>query len=126
MNTHVQSIRRPGIQILAVCSVVLSTLLVLVWPFFLFMSAFVFDAPLRGKGDETMRFVFVFYLLSYPLGYLVAIGYLIARKIGPPKGQVLLTKRAIFLFLLPFIHLGLLALVLLVGSLLGSQFPFQG
>jgi hypothetical protein len=126
MNTHEQSIRRPRIQILAVCSVVLSTLLVLAWPFFLFMSAFVFDAPVHGKGDETMRFAFVFYLLSYPLGYLVAIAYVIARKMGPPKGQVLLTKRAIFLFLLPFIHLCLLALVLLVTSLVGSQFPFKG
>ncbi len=104
-------------QALGYCAVVLSTLLVLAWPFFLFMSAFAFDAPLEGKGDEAMRFALVGYVLSYPLGYLTAIAYVIARKTGQPKGRVWWTNRGVFLFCLPCIQIGLLLLIYLVSFL---------
>jgi hypothetical protein len=95
----------------AYCALVLSTMLVLAWPFVLMMSAFIFDAPIRSKADETGRYALLFYILSYPLGYLVGIAYLIARRTGQPKGRVLWTKWAVFLFLLPIIQLGLPVLI---------------
>jgi hypothetical protein len=101
-----------GMKILAYCVLVLSTLVVCAWPFVLMMSAFIFDAPIRSKADGTGRYALLFYILSYPLGYLVGIAYIIARRTGQPKGQVWWTKWGVFLFLLPIIQLGLPLLIL--------------
>jgi hypothetical protein len=102
----------------AYCAVVLSTVLVLAWPFVLMMSAFIFDAPIRSTSDEIERFALAIYIISYPVGYLVGIANLIARRIGQPKGRAWWTKWAIFFFLLPMIQLGLPVLALVVASIL--------
>ena len=93
---------------LAVSAGLLATLLVLVWPFVVLLSGFLFDAPVHGAA-ETKRWVVTYAILSYPVGYLVAIGYVIfsqSRKAVPwwasPTG---------FLFLVPIVHF-LLALLL--------------
>jgi hypothetical protein len=111
--------KRPGVavRIFAYCVLALSTMVVLAWPFVLMMSAFIFDAPIRSKADETGRYAMLFYLLSYPLGYLVGIAYIIARRTGQPKGQVWWTKWGVFLFLLPIIQLGLPVLILTLASI---------
>jgi len=80
-------------------------------------SAFIFDAPIRSKWDETERYALLIYILSYPMGYLVGIAYLIARRIRQPKGRVWWTKWAVFLFLLPVIQLSLPVLILAIASL---------
>jgi hypothetical protein len=110
---------RPNVamKIFGICALVLSTILVLAWPLFLMFSAFIFDAPIRSKSDETERYALLIYILSYPMGYLVGIAYLIARRIGQPKGRVWWTKWAIFLFLLPVIQLSLPVLILAVASI---------
>jgi hypothetical protein len=100
-----------AMKIAAYCALVLSTILVLAWPLVLMFSAFIFDAPIRSKTDEAMRFALVIYVLSYPVGYLVGIAYLIARRTSPLKGQAWWTKWAVFLFLLPIIQLGLPLLI---------------
>jgi hypothetical protein len=114
--------KRPSqtMKLVAYLALIVSTIVVLAWPFVLMMSAFIFDAPIRSKADETGRFAMAIYLLSYPVGYLVGIANLIARRIGQPKGRAWWTKWAIFFFLLPIIQLGLPVLVLVAGSILGK------
>jgi hypothetical protein len=99
---------------LAVCAGLLSTLLVLLWPMVLLLSGFLFDAPLHGAA-ETRRWVATYAILSYPIGYLLALGHVIfsqARKTvpwwAPPAG---------FLFLIPVAHF--FFAVLFVAAVIG-------
>jgi hypothetical protein len=80
-------------------------------------SAFIFDSPITSKFDETMRFALLIYVLSYPVGLLVGIGYVIARRIGQPKRRTWCTKWTVFFFLLPIIQLGLPLLIVAVASI---------
>jgi hypothetical protein len=106
-----------GQKILAYCALVVSTILLFACPLFFMFSAFIFDAPIRSKSDETMRFALLIYVLSYPVGPLVGIAYVIARRIGQPKGWVWWTKWGVFFFfLLPIIQLGLPVLILALAS----------
>jgi hypothetical protein len=98
-------------KVAAYCGLIVSTILVLAWPLVLMFSAFIFDAPIRSWFDATKRYALVIYVLSYPVGYLGGIAYLIARRTGPLKGQAWWTKWALFLFLLPIVQLGLLLLI---------------
>jgi hypothetical protein len=106
-----------AMKITAYSALVLSTILVFAWPLFLMFSAFIFDAPIESKFDETMRFALLIYVLSYPVGLLVGIAYVIARRIGQPKGRTWCTKWTVFFFLLPIIQLGLPLLIVAVASI---------
>jgi hypothetical protein len=105
-----------AMKITAYSALVLSTILVFAWPLFLMFSAFIFDAPITSKFDETKRFALLIYVLSYPVGLLVGIGYVIARRIGKPKGRTWCTKWTVFLFLLPIIQLSVPLLIVAVAS----------
>jgi hypothetical protein len=104
---------RPGqaMKIFAYCVLVLSTIVVFAWPLVAMFSAFLFDAPTTSWFDATRRYALAIYVLSYPVGYLVGIAYITARRTGPTKGQVWWTRRAVFLFLLPIVQLGSLLLI---------------
>lgn len=103
-------------KITAYSALVVSTILIFAWPLFLMFSAFIFDAPITGKADETYRFALLIYVLSYPVGYVVGIAYVIARRIGKPKGRTWCTKWTVFLFLLPIAQVALPLLVVAVTS----------
>jgi len=105
-----------AMKITAYSALVLSTILVFAWPLFLMFSAFIFDAPITSKFDETKRFALLIYVLSYPVGLLVGIGYVIARRMGQPKGRTWCTKWTVFLFLLPIIQLSVPLLIVAVAS----------
>ena len=105
-----------AMKITAYSALVLSTILVFAWPLFLMFSAFIFDAPITSKFDETKRFGLLIYVLSYPLGLLVGIGYVVARRIGQPKGRTWCTKWTVFFFLLPIIQLSVPLLIVAVAS----------
>jgi len=105
-----------AMKITAYSALVLSTILVFAWPLFLMFSAFIFDAPITSKFDETKRFALLIYVLSYPVGLLVGIGYVIARRIGKPKGRTWCTKWTVFFFLLPIIQLSVPLLIVAVAS----------
>jgi hypothetical protein len=100
---------RPSVamKIFAYCVLVLSTILVFAWPLVAMFSAFIFDAHITSWSDATRRYALAIYVLSYPVG----IAYVTARRTGQPKGQVWWTRRAVFLFLLPIIQLGLVLLI---------------
>ena len=106
-----------AMKITAYSALVLSTILVFAWPLFLMFSAFIFDAPITSKFDETKRFALLIYVLSYPVGLLVGIGYVIARRMGQPKGRTWCTKWTVFLFLLPIIQLSVPVLIVAVTSI---------
>ena len=105
-----------AMKITAYSALVVSTILVFAWPLFLMFSAFIFDAPITSKFDETKRFALLIYVLSYPLGYVVGIAYVIARRIGQPKGRTWCTKWTVFFFLLPIVQVALPLLVVAVTS----------
>ena len=105
-----------AMKISAYSALALSTILVFAWPLFLMFSAFIFDAPITSKFDETKRFALLIYVLSYPVGLLVGIGYVIARRIGKPKGRTWCTKWTVFFFLLPIIQLSVPLLIVAVAS----------
>jgi hypothetical protein len=105
-----------ALKISAYSALVLSTILLFAWPLFFMFSAFIFDAPIQSKLDETYRFALLIYVLSYPVGYLVGIAYVIARRIGKPKGRTWCTKWTVFFFLLPIIQVALPLLVVAVTS----------
>jgi hypothetical protein len=105
-----------ALRISAYSALVLSTILLFAWPLFFMFSAFIFDAPIQSKLDETYRFALLIYVLSYPVGYLVGIAYVIARRIGKPKGRTWCTKWTVFFFLLPIIQVALPLLVVAVTS----------
>jgi hypothetical protein len=100
-----------AMKLVAYCALIVSTMLVLAWPLVLMFSAFIFDAPIRSRSDGAERYALLIYILSYPVGFLVGIAYLIARRMGQPKGQVWWTKWAVFFFLLPIVQLGLPLLI---------------
>ncbi len=106
-----------AMKITAYSALVLSTILVFAWPLFLMFSAFIFDAPITSKFDETKRFALLIYVLSYPVGLLVGIGYVIARRMGQPKGRTWCTKWTVFFFLLPIIQLSVPLLIVAVASI---------
>jgi len=106
-----------AMKITAYSALVLSTILVFAWPLFLMFSAFIFDAPITSKFDETKRFALLIYVLSYPVGLLVGIAYVIARRTGQPKGRTWCTKWTVFFFLLPIIQLSVPLLIVTVASL---------
>ena len=106
-----------AMKITAYSALVLSTILVFAWPVFLMFSAFIFDAPITSKFDETMRFALLIYVLSYPVGLLAGIGYVIARRMGQPKGRTWCTKWTVFFFLLPIIQLSVPLLIVAVASI---------
>jgi len=108
---------RVAMKITAYSALVVSTILVFAWPLFLMFSAFIFDAPIRSKFGETMRFALLIYVLSYPVGLLVGIAYVIARRMGQPKGRTWCTKWTVFFFLLPIIQLGVPLLIVAVASI---------
>jgi len=94
-----------------VISIVLSSLLVALWPIVFFFSAFAFDAPLHGAGEMARTFG-VLWLLSYPLGFCVAIAHLFARRKDRPWWK----PPTPYFFLLPFAHLFLLFSILWVNT----------
>lgn len=106
-----------AMKITAYSALVLSTILVFAWPLFLMFSAFIFDAPITSKFDETKRFALLIYVLSYPVGLLVGIGYVIARRMGQPKRRTWCTKWTVFFFLLPIIQLTVPLLIVAVTSI---------
>ena len=106
-----------AMKITAYSALVLSTILVFAWPLFLMFSAFIFDAPITSKFDETKRFALLIYVLSYPVGLLAGIGYVIARRMGQPKGRTWCTKWTVFFFLLPIIQLSVPLLIVAVASI---------
>jgi len=67
------------VKTFAIISVVLSSVLVMAWPLVFFSTIFIFDAPTHGAADSAGRWVLTLWILSYPLGYFAAIGYLFAR-----------------------------------------------
>jgi hypothetical protein len=99
-------------KVFAYCSLVLSGLVVLLWPLAAFSSIFLFDAPTSTFYFEVERYALAIGILSYPWGFLVAIARIIARK----KGQVWWTRPTIGFLLVPFAQL---ALVYLVVTLFG-------
>jgi len=106
-----------ALKIVVYSALVVSTILVFAWPVFLMFSAFIFDAPITSKFDETMRFALLIYVPSYPVGLLVGIAYVIARRIGQPKGRTWCTKWTAFFFLLPIIQLAVPLLIMAVASI---------
>jgi hypothetical protein len=96
-------------KVIAYCSLVLSGLLILLWPVAAYGSIFLFDAPSRGALFEFQRYALVLGILSYPWGYLVGIGRIFARK----KGQEWWTKLTVAFLLAPFVHLALVFLIVL-------------
>jgi hypothetical protein len=69
-------------KVFAYCTLVLSGLLVLLWPVAAFSSIFLFDAPNGTFYFEVQRYALAIGILSYPRGFLVAIARIIARKKG--------------------------------------------
>lgn len=96
-------------KIFAITSIILSSLLVVAWPLVFFFSAFLFDAPLHGRA-ETFRWLVVYWIWSYPLGFFAGIGYLIARRIAI-KQRPWWKPPTAYLFLLPIIQFSLPVLV---------------
>jgi hypothetical protein len=98
----------------AIISRVLSSVLVLAWPLVCFFSIFLFDAPLHGV-ENAERWIFACWLWTYPLGYLVAFGY-----VGNRRGTNIPWWKppTAYLYLLPFAHRGLLGVVIFVNTLL--------
>jgi hypothetical protein len=88
-------------------SLVLSSLLMLLWPVAAYATIFLFDAPTGGTYLEVKRYALVLGILSYPWGYLVGIARILARK----HGRVWWTKLTMFFFLTPFLHLTLVFLL---------------
>ena len=78
-------------KVIAYCSLVLTSLLVLLWPLAAYASIFAFDAPSSGAYFELKRYALVIGVLSYPWGYLVAIARILARR----KGQAWWSKLTI-------------------------------
>jgi hypothetical protein len=99
-------------KVIAFCSLVLSSLLALLWPIAAYVTVFAFDAPSRGALYELKRYALVVGVLSYPWGYLVAIARIIARQ----KGQKWWTKLTIAFLLAPFAQLGLIFLLLMASG----------
>jgi|SRR5690242_17397158 len=95
----------------AYLAVALSSLLVIVWPVFLFLGIFAFDKPLHGVADVG-RTILVCCVLSYPLGYFIAIAFILVRKARRKSMKWWETPTA-FLFLIPYAHL-LVSIALLV------------
>ena len=95
---------------------VLSTLLLLAWPMFLFITGFAFDAP-RSPADEHKILILVEVTLCYPLGWIVAMGNIIRRRIknSPQKWWEAPTA---YLFLVPYVQLAVI-FVLVEFNLLG-------
>jgi hypothetical protein len=91
-------------KVFAYCSLVLSSLLVILWPLAAYASIFAFDAPRGSAYFEFKRYALVIGVLTYPWGYLVAIARILARR----KGQVWWSKLTIGFFLAPFVQLALL------------------
>jgi hypothetical protein len=99
-------------KVIAYGSLVLSSLLVLLWPAAAYASIFAFDAPSGGAYFELKRYGLVIGILSYPWGYLVAIARILARR----KSQAWWSKLTIGFLLTPFVQL---ALVFLLATALG-------
>jgi hypothetical protein len=91
-------------KVFAYCCLVLSSLLVVLWPVAAYASIFAFDAPTGSASFEFERYVIVIGVLTNPWGYLVAIARILARR----KGQVWWTKLTTGFFLAPFVQLALL------------------
>jgi hypothetical protein len=100
-------------KVFAICTRVLSTILVLLWPGIFFFSIFLFDAPRKGVA-AMVRYVVVLVLWAYPASYLVATAKAQMRKAA---GIPWWSSPMSFLFLLPFAHLliAILAINLLLG-----------
>ncbi len=94
-------------KVIAYCSLVLTSLLVLLWPLAAYASIFAFDAPSSGAYFELKRYALVIGVLSDPWGYLVAIARILARR----KGQAWWSKLTIGFLLTPFLQLALLFLL---------------
>jgi hypothetical protein len=53
---------------------VISGLGLLAWPFMLFMSCFIWDAPIRSAWDELSRLAIMLWLLGYPAVWAASLG----------------------------------------------------
>ena len=94
-------------KVFAYSTLVLSGLLVLLWPVAAFSSIFLFDAPSGTFYFEVQRYALAIGILSYPWGFLVAIARIIARK----KGQGWWNGLTIGFLLAPFAQLTLVYLL---------------
>jgi hypothetical protein len=90
-------------KVFAICTRVLSTILVLLWPAVFFFSIFLFDAPRHGIA-AMVRFVAVLLLWAYPASYLIATAKAQMKK-AAGNGIPWWASPMGFLFLLPFAHL---------------------
>lgn len=99
-------------KIVAYSVLVLSSLLVLLWPVAAYGSIFMFDAPKGSAHFEFGRYAMVAGILSYPWAYLAGIARIIARK----KGQEWWTRVTVAFFLIPFAQLALVYLVVTAFS----------
>jgi hypothetical protein len=100
----------------AITSAVLSTLLVLTWPMFLFIGGFTFDAPLN-PADDAKRTILVEAALSYPLAWIIAMGNIVRRRIRSSPKKWWESPTA-YLFLVPYAQL-LVIFVLVEFNIVG-------
>ena len=94
-------------KVFAYSCLVLSSLLVVLWPVAAYATIFAFDAPRGSASFAFERYAIVIGVLTYPWGYLVGIARILARR----KGQVWWTKLTVGFFLAPLVQLALLYLL---------------
>jgi uncharacterized membrane protein YhaH (DUF805 family) len=101
------------VKTFTIVALVLSSLLVLIWPLIMFALAFMNDNP---KGSETLIATFNLLVLYYPLGWIVAMISLLVRRLrkSPKKWWESPTP---YLFLTPFAQLAIAAIVLTFNSM---------
>jgi uncharacterized membrane protein YhaH (DUF805 family) len=97
-----------------IIALILSSLLVLVWPLILFVLIFMNDNP---KGSEILINTFNFLVLYYPLGWVIALIWLLVRRIKKSPKRWWEPPTA-YLFLIPFAQLAVAALVLTFNFML--------
>lgn len=78
----------------------LASLSLLAWPILGYLSIFLFDAPLADDLDGHLRYLSVLLVLSYPVGYVVALPWFITKW---RRGQLKL--RHSLSGLIPLVHL---------------------
>jgi hypothetical protein len=93
----------------SIVMLILSTLCVLAWPYFLIVTPFLFDSP-HGNGNDTRIGIFIVTLLTYPLGWVITIGLVIVRLIRKSPTRWWQSPTG-YLFLTPFVQIAAAALM---------------
>ena len=102
---------------ITVLSLVLSGVLVIVWPLIAYTSIFVFDAPLSNAFEQLLRGSIVAIAISYPVTYAVVM-FIVVRS----WRQSRLTYKHAVLALLPILQF---ALPPLLASTVGHHLEYQ-